>query len=92
MVEAPQRRAPAKEAVFYLFRAVVHGPDIELSLAKARLGADGLISGRVAEWSNYEQALVNPPGFVREEDLAVFRLFRAASRASGHYGLCQIDA
>ncbi len=85
------RKPAAKEGIFYLFR-LLHaltgdGADrLELGLAKARLKADGSLADQGAEWTNYEQALLRPPSFVRDEDLHVFRLLRENARRAGAYG------
>jgi hypothetical protein len=55
------------------------GDDVEFSLLKARLGPTASSPG-AGEWSNYEQALLKPPSFVRDEDMQVFRLLRATAR------------
>jgi hypothetical protein len=34
---------------------------------------------------NYEQALLKPPSFVRDEDMQVFRLLRETTRKGGGY-------
>jgi hypothetical protein len=43
-------------------------------------------AGAIGDWYNYEQALLKPPAFVRDEDMQVFRLLREASRRTGGYG------
>jgi hypothetical protein len=81
--DAPRKPTAAKEAIFYLCNAWA-GDDVELHLLKARLGPDGELTGHAGEWSNYEQALLKPPSFVREEDMQVFRLLRATARKGGY--------
>ena len=83
---AVQRKPVApKEAVFYLCSAWQSGDDVEFSLLKARLGPSGAPSGTIGDWYNYEQALLKPPSFVRDEDMQVFRLLREVSRKTGGY-------
>ena len=41
--------------------------------------------GAIGDWYNYEQALLKPPSFVRDEDMQVFRLLRETSRRGGGY-------
>jgi len=85
--KAAVQRKPvaAKEAVFYLCSAWQSGDDVEFSLLKARLGPSGAPSGTIGDWYNYEQALLKPPSFVRDEDMQVFRLLREVSRKTGGY-------
>ncbi|MCK6374267.1 MAG: DEAD/DEAH box helicase [Zoogloea sp.] len=83
---APRKTIPAKEGIFYLCSAWQNGDDAEFSLLKARLGANGEPVGAIGEWYNYEQALLKPPSFVRDEDMQVFRQLREMSRRGGGYG------
>jgi superfamily II DNA or RNA helicase len=80
---APAGRAkPAptsKEALFYQIDRI-YGGDWEVSFAKARLGADGLPGNSFKDWDNVERALLQPPAFVREEDLPILRLLWACRR------------
>ena len=82
----PKKAAQAKEAIFYLCSAWMSGEDAEFSLLKARVSPAGEPAGAIGEWYNYEQALLKPPSFVRDEDMQVFRLLREASRREGGYG------
>ena len=77
----------SRDALFYVFRSAAHWPDIELQLVKARCDSDGQPSGASSEWTHYEQALLKPPGFVREEDLHILRLYRSLTRQAGVFGL-----
>ncbi|MCK6393575.1 DEAD/DEAH box helicase [Zoogloea sp.] len=83
-----KKAAAPKEAIFYLCSVISlpTGDELEFSLLKARVGADGGLTSLAGEWSNYEQALLRPPGFVRDEDLNVFRLLRETNRRTGGYG------
>ncbi|WP_374267516.1 SNF2-related protein [Zoogloea sp.] len=83
---APRRAMPAKEGIFYLCSAWQSGDDAEFSLLKARLGPAGEPVGAIGDWYNYEQALLKPPSFVRDEDMQVFRQLRETSRRGGGYG------
>ena len=83
-----RKAAVSREGIFYLC-SVLHlpaGDELEFSLLKARTGNDGELTSVAAEWTNYEQALLRPPAFVRDEDLHVFRLLREANRRTGGYG------
>ena len=81
----PRKPGAAKEAIFYLCSTWPVADGLEFSLLKGRLGPDGELTGYAAEWSNYEQALLKPPSFVRDEDMQVFRLLREATRKGGGY-------
>ncbi len=83
-----KKAATPKEAIFYLCSVISlpNGDELEFSLLKARVGADGGLTSLAGEWSNYEQALLRPPAFVRDDDLNVFRLLREANRRTGGYG------
>jgi hypothetical protein len=83
-----KKAATPKEAIFYLCSVISlpTGDELEFSLLKARVGADGGLTSLAGEWSNYEQALLRPPAFVRDDDLNVFRLLREANRRTGGYG------
>ncbi|HMY49019.1 MAG TPA: DEAD/DEAH box helicase [Zoogloea sp.] len=81
-----RRKAAASEAIFYLCSAAQYGDDVEFGLLKGRVGADGHPSGRASAWYNYDQALLKPPSFVRDEDLQVFRLLREVVRHGAGYG------
>ncbi|MDD3326111.1 MAG: DEAD/DEAH box helicase [Zoogloea sp.] len=81
--DAPRKPSTAKEAIFYLCSTWV-SDDVEFSLLKGRLGPDGELTGHAGEWSNYEQALLKPPSFVRDDDMQVFRLLRATARKGGY--------
>ncbi|WP_284189607.1 SWIM zinc finger family protein, partial [Zoogloea oryzae] len=83
---APRKTIPAKEGIFYLCSAWQSGDEAEFSLLKARLGPNGDPAGSIGEWYNYEQALLKPPSFVRDEDMQVFRQLREMSRRGGGYG------
>ena len=62
------------------------GEEMEFSLLKAKVGADGGLSSLAARWSNYEQALLRPPAFVRDESQCVPSPAREANRRTGMAG------
>ncbi len=79
--DAGQRgRGTGREAVFYVVRRAVHGPDLELSLQKARCDENGRLAGAGADWRNFEAALLKPPAFLTDEDLEVLRRYRDVAR------------
>lgn len=61
----------------------------EVSLRKARIAVDGSIRAMDERWYNVERALVEPPKFVRDEDLPILRgLWLGRSQGSyGNFGL-----
>ncbi|MEZ5626316.1 MAG: SWIM zinc finger family protein [Rhodocyclaceae bacterium] len=78
---------------FGLFYALVGGEDDafhKLTMYKAALGADGGFTSRGETWHNDEQALVKPPSFVVDSDLAVFRALRRMRR-EGLYGIVRFE-
>ena len=78
---------------FGLFYALVGGEGDafhKLTMYKAALGADGGFTSRGETWHNDEQALVKPPSFVVDSDLAVFRALRRMRR-EGLYGIVRFE-
>jgi len=88
VAKADKARKPAqvRESIFYICSAWQLNDGVEFSLIKSRVGSEGEPTASASVWSNYEQALLKPPSFVREEDLQVFRLLREASRRDAYYG------
>jgi superfamily II DNA or RNA helicase len=77
--------APAgKEALFYLLDGH-HDGEWGVDLARARLNKDGR-PGALKDWDDVDSALLQPPDFVREEDLAILRQLRAVRRGDRVYG------
>jgi len=77
-------------AIFYALTDVDDGEAMAFSLYKARVDPDGAFAGHGERWANYEQALLKPPSFVDEADLAVFRLLRRMQR-NNLYGYLQFE-
>ncbi|MCB1888761.1 MAG: DEAD/DEAH box helicase [Rhodocyclaceae bacterium] len=73
-------RGTGREALFYVVRRAVHGPDLELSLQKGRCDEAGGLAGSGSEWRNYEAALLKPPAFLADEDLEALRRYRDLAR------------
>jgi len=48
--------------------------DYVIVLYKAKVNAEGRLSGKSDTWGNVERALVKPPQFITEEDLPLLRL------------------
>ncbi|MFA5082737.1 MAG: DEAD/DEAH box helicase [Hydrogenophilaceae bacterium] len=81
---APARRAsPSKEALFYVLERAYDGA-WEINFAKARLDRHGQ-PGAFKDWDNVERALLQPPAFVREEDLPILRQIWASRRGDHTY-------
>ncbi len=75
------RRVPAsKEALCYLLDRGYDG-EWYVAFAKARIAVDGSLKG-LKDWSNVERAIMQPPAFVRDEDLPILRMLWA-SRVGG---------
>jgi len=68
---AKKKPAKATHALAYVIGQSYRG--CEVSLYKARVGADGTIRSLDDRWQNVEKALVEPPKFVSEEDLSILR-------------------
>jgi superfamily II DNA or RNA helicase len=76
-----RRAPPGKESLYYLLEKH-HSGEWSVTFAKARAYADGRLNG-LKEWTNVERAIVQPPAFVRDEDLPILRMLWA-SRIGGH--------
>ena len=63
----------SKEALLYLILPPTLGRGTRLTLVKGRM-SDGHPSGKL--WNNVDRALLEPPGFVDDGDLAILRLLR----------------
>ncbi|MBT0962295.1 DEAD/DEAH box helicase [Denitromonas iodatirespirans] len=90
--ESRRGRAPQKNQVgiFYALTGGEDGAFYKLATFKAALGANGGFASRGTPWYNHEQALVKPPSFVVESDLAVFRALRRLRR-DGQYGFIRFE-
>ncbi|WP_186126562.1 DEAD/DEAH box helicase [Burkholderia gladioli] len=64
--------ARATQGLAYVIAGTYQGKP-EIFLYKARIGADGAIRSFGEPWRNLENALVQPPKFVVEDDLAILR-------------------
>jgi hypothetical protein len=69
----------AAEVLFYGLQPLPNGA--VLRIYKSRLDAKGQPTGKAQLWFAIEQALLNPPRFVAETDLAVLRLLRTHAHA-----------
>ena len=85
---AKKKPAKATHALAYVIGQSYRG--CEISLYKARVGADGTIRSVDDRWQNVEKALVEPPKFVSEEDLSILRglwLGRSHAAYTGGFAL-----
>lgn len=56
-----------------------------IRIYKTKLASDGSLLSDLEEWDNVERALLNPPQYVREEDLPILRLLlRQFDRYEGY--------
>jgi superfamily II DNA or RNA helicase len=81
--ETARRPAASKEALFYLLERH-YGGDWMVGFAKARLDKEGR-PGPLKDWNNVERALLQPPAFVREDDLPILRMLWASRRGDHLY-------
>lgn len=80
---ATTKSKTVREAIAFLLMPRRERAGAELRVLKARRNAAGELGGHAEPWFNFEQALVKPPSFVSDEDLAVFRAMRALQRKRG---------
>ncbi|MDD5365205.1 MAG: DEAD/DEAH box helicase [Gallionellaceae bacterium] len=76
--ETAKRVSVNKEALFYVLDQSYDGA-WEVSFAKSRIDKHGQ-PGTFKDWDNVERALLQPPAFVREDDLPILRLLWASRR------------
>jgi len=97
------KAAANRQMLHYTLTPGPHGSGASLRIDKVRRLADGDIAQR-EPWYNIDQALLKPPAFINEEDLAVLRQIRALERSTprasdwgevpivGRYGSALLDA
>jgi superfamily II DNA or RNA helicase len=85
---------PAKSAerLFYVLGRQYASDPYAIAMLKGRIGADGCPASGVVDWSNVNRALLQPPSFVDEEDLAILRLLWAQQGKSGNYGIFPLSS
>ncbi len=88
-VSTGKNSKPAKSAerLFYVLGRKYASDPYAIAMLKGRIGADGCPASGVVDWSNIDRALVQPPKFVDEEDLAILRLLWAQQGKSVHFGI-----
>ncbi len=74
---AKPKRQMQTAVLFYVLDLSAYDCACEVSLLKAKPGPDGRPGSAAIEWKGVERALVQPPQFVSEEDIAVLRLLWA---------------
>jgi superfamily II DNA or RNA helicase len=74
--DGPTRKRPAKrsQAIFYVLEREPRQRRWRIRLHKAPMALGGGLGRGGEEWSNFEHALLKPPSFVDDDDLAIFRL------------------
>ena len=80
--KAPAKPAKSPQVLLYLLH---DDGEARVSFAKARIGVDGR-PGALDDWSNVERAIMNPPKFVNEDDIAILRLLWMQNRGHAYYG------
>jgi superfamily II DNA or RNA helicase len=80
--KAPAKPAKSPQVLLYLLH---DDGEARVSFAKARIGVDGR-PGALDDWSNVERAIMNPPKFVNEDDVAILRLLWMQNRGHAYYG------
>jgi len=87
----PKASAPKKptHALIYVLEWSRYHRRHEVEFFKATVDKDGSIRSIGEPWDNVDRALLNPPKFVREDDLALLRLLWLARSRDGYggYGL-----
>ncbi len=58
-----------------------------IGIYKGKVDAEDKFLGKLDEWNSIERALIKPPQFVAEEDLAIFRLLWAQRDAYGGFSV-----
>ena len=80
--KAPAKAAKSPQVLLYLLR---DDGEARVSFAKARIGVDGR-PGALDDWSNVERAIMTPPKFVTEDDIAILRLLWMQNRSHAYFG------
>ena len=86
----PARAPKAAEGIHYVIEWAPLFERYHLYLLKGRFD-HGRPTPGTTPWQNLERALVQPPQFVREEDLAIFRLLRRATGRLGYWEGLALD-
>jgi hypothetical protein len=80
---APKRPAKANsEALYYMLSPEYDDIHWSVAFAKGRVNAQGQPTG-LRDWANVERALLQPPAFVRDDDLTILRLLWAGGKHHG---------
>ncbi|MCX9157549.1 DEAD/DEAH box helicase [Niveibacterium sp. 24ML] len=79
------KKTNSRQTLHYTVLAGLHGMGASLVIHKVRLNSDGDIA-QADSWYNVDQALLKPPAFVNDDDLAVLRQIRAIERSTQRYG------
>ncbi|MDO6386434.1 DEAD/DEAH box helicase [Uliginosibacterium sp. 31-12] len=92
-VEAPAKRQAtrSREQLFYLLEASPDERLLSVRLYKIRPALDGGFPERPAEWSNIERALIQPPAFVDDNDIAILRALWLTRDRDGYYLRLRLD-
>ncbi len=74
----PAKQTKPREQLFYVIDHHAADQRVTVSMRKARPDLNGHINNAAESWDNVERALVTPPKFVTDEDLAILRLLWVA--------------
>ncbi|MEN3068688.1 DEAD/DEAH box helicase [Uliginosibacterium sediminicola] len=88
LVDVPAKKAVVnrqREQLFYVLSYGAQPPSLDVNLYKARLRSDGSLPDNIDPWSNIERALISPPSFVSDEDLAILRLLWVTRERAGYF-------
>ncbi len=70
----PVKTPTRTEALFYVLKYRQPGGQATVGFIKRRIDSKGAPSGMPTDWNNLERALLQPPRFIDEQDLAILRL------------------
>ena len=79
------RTVKSGSTLVYALAPSLYDQRCEVAFFKASLDRDGQIRSIGDEWNNVENALLKPPQFINEDDLAILRLLWLG-RSKGGYG------
>lgn len=92
-VEMPQKQKAQKnrEQLLYVLEPGMNGRRLSVKIYKVRPRLDGSIPEHPAEWNNIERALIQPPSFVDEEDVAILRSLWLSRDREAYYDRLRLE-
>lgn len=82
---AAKRTGPPREQLFYLLQHTPEDGRVNVAILRARLRSDGRLPDNPVPWDNIERALIQPPVFADEDDLAILRQIWVARDREGYF-------